>query len=207
MSVRAEHAAVVLAAGGSARLGRPKQLLSRAGETLVHRAVRLAGATRPARLLVVAGARHATIAAAVADLDCEVVWNADWANGLSSSLRCAAQALHDHHGPVLLLGCDQPALAAEHLQRLLQLAKRRASGCAASVQGAGVGSPAVVTAEVLRSAETLTGNHGLSRHLNALPHSAVARLDAPELQFDINTEADVLLAIERGWLDPSQARP
>lgn len=206
MSVRAGHAAVVLAAGGSARLGRPKQLLTRAGETLVHRAVRLAAATRPTRLLVVAGARHPTIAAAVADLDCEVVWNADWANGLSSSLRCAAQALHDHHGPVLLLGCDQPALAAEHLQRLLQLAARRASGCAATVHGAGVGSPAVVTAAVLRGAE-LAGDHGLGRHLNALPGGAVSRMDAPELQFDINTEADVLLAIERGWLDPSQAHP
>ncbi|HJW46199.1 MAG TPA: nucleotidyltransferase family protein [Lysobacter sp.] len=206
MSVRAEHAAVVLAGGGSARLGRPKQLLTRAGETLVHRAVRLAGATRPARLLVVAGARHPTIAAAVADLDCEVVWNADWANGLSSSLRCAAQALHDHRGPVLLLGCDQPALAAEHLQHLLQLATRRASGCAATVHGAGVGSPAVVTAAVLRGAE-LAGDHGLGRLLNALPGGAVSRMDAPELQFDINTEADVLLAIERGWLDPSQARP
>jgi molybdenum cofactor cytidylyltransferase len=180
-------------------------LLSRGGETLVHRAVRFARATRPARLLVVAGARHPTIAAAVADLDCEVVWNADWASGLASSLRCAAQALYDHHGPVLLLGCDQPALAAEHLQRLLQLATRRASGCAATVHGAGVGSPAVVTGAVLRVTE-FAGDHGLGRYLSALPDGAVSRMDAPELQFDINTEADVLLAIERGWLDPPQAR-
>ena len=36
------HVAVVLAAGGSTRLGRPKQLLTRDGETLVHRAARLA---------------------------------------------------------------------------------------------------------------------------------------------------------------------
>ena len=36
------HVAVVLAAGGSTRLGRPKQLLTRDGEALVHRAARLA---------------------------------------------------------------------------------------------------------------------------------------------------------------------
>ena len=52
------HDAVVLAAGGSRRLGQPKQLLTRDGETLVHRGVRLAMETAPRRLLVIVAGKR-----------------------------------------------------------------------------------------------------------------------------------------------------
>jgi len=71
------HVAIVLAAGGSRRLGRPKQLLTRDGETLVHRAVRLASATQPQRLLLVIGAHAVEMREAVADLAVEILVNND----------------------------------------------------------------------------------------------------------------------------------
>ena len=68
--MKVAHAAVVLAAGGSTRLGRPKQLLTRDGETLVHRAARLAIATGATRVLVVTGAQRGEQAADEADGEC-----------------------------------------------------------------------------------------------------------------------------------------
>ena len=85
--------AVVLAAGGSTRLGRPKQLLTREGETLVHRAARLALASGASRVLVVVGAKADDVARAVSDLTVECVVNAQWRTGLAGSVRIAAEAL------------------------------------------------------------------------------------------------------------------
>ena len=84
------HVAVVLAAGGSRRLGQPKQLLKRDGETLVHRAVRLALETKPQRVLLVVGGHAQAMRDAVADLEVEVVMNAGWEEGLASSVRAAS---------------------------------------------------------------------------------------------------------------------
>ena len=120
------HVAVVLAAGGSRRLGQPKQLLKRDGETLVHRAVRLALETKPQRVLLVVGGHAQAMRDAVADLDVEVVMNTGWEEGLASSVRVAAAALAgDHratHQPLAIdhdrvvlgqLGADARALAVD----------------------------------------------------------------------------------------------
>ena len=157
------HAAIVLAAGGSLRLGRSKQLLVRGGETLVHRALRLAMATTPVRLAVVLGAHEAAIRASCADVHAEYLHNGKWRSGLASSLRCAAAALADHAGPVLVLACDQPALELAHLRSLLDGAAVAVSRCAATRQGEAFGIPAVITSTMLQRAGELSGNLGFGR--------------------------------------------
>lgn len=195
------HAVIVLAAGGSRRLGRPKQLLLRDGETLVHRTARLALDTAPDRLLVVCGGYAEEVGAAVQDLPIELLINTNWQDGLGSSLRVAASALARHPGPTLILSCDQPALDASHLHRLLDLAQDTPSGCGATVHGERIGIPVVVSALVLRTAYSLRGDHGLGEVLNAFPREGLATMVAPELQDDLDTEDDVAAAVTKGWLD------
>ena len=195
------HLAVVLAAGGSRRLGQPKQLLKREGETLVHRAVRMALATQPARVLLVVGGDADAVRAAVADLDVEVVFNAAWEEGLASSVRAAAVALAGSQARCLLLGCDQPALQMSHLRALLEGASVSDSACAATVHGDALGIPVVVTTSVLAEARELVGDRGLRAVLQRMPRESIHVLEASELQFDLDTPADVQTAIERGWLD------
>jgi molybdenum cofactor cytidylyltransferase len=196
------HAAVVLAAGGSSRLGRPKQLLQCDGETLVHRAVRLAMLTRPRRMLLVTGAESEAVAAAVGGVAVEEVHNREWAQGLASSVQCAATALHGFDGPVLLLACDQPALEFEHLRALLHHATSGKADCAATLHGDALGIPVVVPAAMLAQASELHGDRGLGGHLTRMARTDVWRLDAPELMLDIDDEADVTAAVMRGLLDP-----
>lgn len=199
------HAAIVLAAGGSRRLGTPKQLLIRDGETLVHRAVRHASATQPRRLVVVVGGDRYEVLRALADLDGERVFNPQWQDGLASSLRHAAQALAGHDGPVLILGCDQPALEALHLRQLLEGAAGAASGCAATVHGTTLGSPAVITAAMLQEANRLNGDRGFGSRLAGLSDNSVWHFAAPELQLDIDDAEDQRAAIALGLLDRPDA--
>lgn len=198
------HAAVVLAAGASRRLGRPKQLLTRDGETLLHRAARLAAASGAARTVVVLGARRETMQAALLGLPVQIVFNPDWEQGLSSSLRAAAQALGDFAGAVLVLGCDQPALDAAHLTALVAGAAQSSVACAATAHDQALGVPALISPALWRQSTALHGDRGFGAALAQQPPGAVWRLRAAELQWDLDTPADIAAAIERGWIDAVQ---
>lgn len=194
------HVAVVLAAGGSTRLGRPKQLLTRDGETLVHHAARLALASGAARVWVIVGAHADDVVAAVRDLPVECLVNPRWNEGLAGSVRVAVDALAAHDHATLLLTCDQPALDLAHLQALLAAAPAAPSGSAATRFGDRVGVPAVVAPTMLRAARDLQGDRGLRDVLNAAGTGVIA-CDASVLGVDIDTLEDVAEAVSRGWLD------
>lgn len=198
----AAPAAVVLAAGGSTRLGHPKQLLTRDGETLVHRTARLAMESGAARVHVVCGAQAAAIRKALDGLPVECIDNPHWQEGMAGSLRAAAATLSPYPVPALVLACDQPALEAAHLAALLRAARDASSGCAATRHGERLGIPAVLSPEVLRTAGGLRGDRGFRDALNAVPREAIGVCDAGDLALDIDTPEDMALAVARGWLDP-----
>ena len=79
--------AVVLAAGGSRRLGKPKQLVRRHGQSLVRRTVTAALGAGCAPVVVVLGAHADAVRVALAGLDVVTLVNPDWRTGLASSLR------------------------------------------------------------------------------------------------------------------------
>lgn len=194
------HAVVVLAAGGSSRLGRPKQLLTRNGETLVHRTVRLALETSPAQVLVVVGANGDAITAAIADVACEVVCNHQWQSGLAGSLRTAGVHLALDAQDVLVLVCDQARLERHHLDALLDGARVTETGCAATVHGDALGVPALVPRDWFTSMQA-DGDRGFGARLGQLRAVGMYQLQAPELEADIDTVQDLASAQRQGWLD------
>lgn len=199
--MKPQHVALVLAAGGSTRLGQPKQLLTREGETLVHRAARMAIESGALQTFVVTGADADAITGAVRDLSCETLDNPRWSQGLSSSLRRAAQCITQGAASVLVLGCDQPALDGAHLAVLLQ-ASRDATACAAATTyGDDPGIPAVLPRDWFNDADELAGDRGFRERLHALG-TTLARIEAPRsLALDIDTPADLQQARELGLID------
>ncbi len=116
---------VVLAAGRSTRMGRPKQLIEIDGLPLVAHAVRAAAGARLDDVVVVTGAEHERVAAAVLAVAprCRVVENAGFALGLSTSVRAGIAAAPDAAEAVALLLGDEPAVEAgiiEVFQQRLQ---------------------------------------------------------------------------------------
>ena len=194
------HAVVVLAAGGSTRLGQPTQLLTRDGETLLHRAVRLALETSPTQVLVVVGANADSIATAVADLDCEVVSNSEWQSGMAGSLHGAGANLQAGVQRVLVLVCDQPALERRHLDALLEGASAIEAGCAATVHDDALGVPAVVPRGWFESMQA-TGDRGFGARLGQQRAASIFELDAPYLGMDIDSREDLAKARQLGWID------
>jgi CTP:molybdopterin cytidylyltransferase MocA len=108
---------IVLAAGDSSRLGRPKQTIVFEGETLLDRAVRISRAAGAAETIVVVGAFVSEIRKACRLEACAVVENINWMNGMGTSIRLGIRSLRDVQGS-LILTCDMPAVTAAHLQML-----------------------------------------------------------------------------------------
>ncbi|RCK73864.1 MAG: CTP:molybdopterin cytidylyltransferase [Anaerolineae bacterium] len=120
LAVHETIAGVVLAAGASSRFGKPKPLLIWRGETLVHRAARLALEAGLQPVIVVCGAEGNAVAEAVADLPVAVVQNPDWSGGQSTSIKAALHTLGEKSGGAIFLLVDQPFISLPLLQALLE---------------------------------------------------------------------------------------
>ena len=153
MTSQRSIAAIVLAAGGSTRLGRPKQLLAFRGQPLVRRATMAALDAGCGPVVVVVGSSAAPVTAALDGLAVSVVHNAAWASGMGSSLRLGATAVlaagPGVEGAVVVL-CDQPHLSADVLDRLISEWTASARPMAASAYGGTFGPPCCFSREVLQ---------------------------------------------------------
>ena len=113
-------AIVILAAGTSSRLGRPKQLLELDGEPLIRWTVRHAIAARAHEAVLVVGSRGDEIALAAGDCGQRTVLNPDFAHGQSTSMVAGIQALGDHADAVIMMLGDQPTVRPSLLNRLIE---------------------------------------------------------------------------------------
>jgi molybdenum cofactor cytidylyltransferase len=119
--VKPHITALVLAAGGSTRMGGDHKLLCCVGgEPLVRRAARAALESACGRVIVVTGADAARVEAALAGLAVTLVRNEDWRDGLSSSLRCGLVAAGTGTDGALVHLADMPAVAARDIDRLIE---------------------------------------------------------------------------------------
>jgi len=183
-------AAVVLAAGGSARLGRPKQLVPIDGEPLVRRAARAAldAGCRP--VAVVLGAESDSVGAAVADLPVLPVSNPDWAAGVGTSIACGMRAAAAHRpAGCVVLPCDQPRLTACVLAGLIERFRRGDARAVACAYGGTVGTPVLFAPALFDRLQALTGDSGAKRLLRGCAPLPV--VDFPGGELDIDTDADL----------------
>lgn len=112
-------AAIVLAAGGSTRMGRPKLLLPWQGEALIRWPVKVALEAGLSPVIVVTGAYAREVTTEVEGLEVHLVHNADWKAGQSTSVRCGILALPKETEAVVILLGDQPQLPVSLVQKLV----------------------------------------------------------------------------------------
>jgi len=212
-------AGVLLAAGGSRRLGSPKQLLTMNGVTLVERAARQLLDAGCSPVLVVVGAHADKMRDAVSMLSLTCVENAHWERGMGTSIAAAVTALHDvrfaHTSAVLIATCDMPTVTVEHLQSLLATSNRGAQRVASaygsayasasagpdspSERGPIRGIPAVLPRADWPALAALDGDQG-ARDL--LRDTGTLTVSLPSGQFDLDTPSDVAAWRTAGGASP-----
>jgi molybdenum cofactor cytidylyltransferase len=109
---------LVLAAGGSSRLGRPKQLLPYGSGTLLDHVLETARECAFDQLLCVVGGGADDVLSGVDFSGVEVVENPDFGEGCSSSIAAAMRAVEPRAEVLVLMLGDQPGVAASSVAAL-----------------------------------------------------------------------------------------
>lgn len=179
--------AVVLAAGGSQRMGQNKLLLPLGGKPLVAHAVDAALGSQADAVWVVLGAQAPEVRAVLADRPVRFLYNRSWPEGLSSSIRRALDGPPGHGAAVLFLAGDMPFVPPHHLDRLI--ARYRASGAPAvwsRAEGA-CGIPALFDARLFPALRALRGDVGGRALLGTLQPQEAEEVESPAFLGDIDT--------------------
>jgi CTP:molybdopterin cytidylyltransferase MocA/Tfp pilus assembly protein PilF len=188
-------AAIILAAGGSSRLGQPKQLLRIDGQSFVRRTAIAAIDAGCGPIVVVLGAAAPDVAPELDGLPVRVVINDGWAGGMGTSLRAGAAAALVANpslvGAVVLL-CDQPRITAAVVERLVtawQQGGKPMAACAYDI--ATFGPPCCFSRNVFDRFATLSDESGAKALLRADP-SAVELVPWPDGRIDIDTPEQLI---------------
>jgi CTP:molybdopterin cytidylyltransferase MocA len=179
----------VLAAGGSRRLGTPKQLVLHRGRPLLEAVTAATCAAPVARVAVVLGSGAAEIAGCLSSLDVDLLVNRQWQLGLASSIRCATfWAMARNAAALVLVSGDQPHLDAQHVSALLA-AHHAAGRAVASVYSGVRGVPALFPHSYFPRLLELRGDMGAARLLR--DSDVVDEVPWPAGAFDVDQPADV----------------
>lgn len=154
---------VLLAAGASKRMGRPKQLLPVHGRTLVRHVAELVLRAPVSPVVVVVGADAKKIEPALAGLPVQITLNPSWSEGLGSSLRVgvdAALELDPKLQGLIVALADQPGLPPNHLEKLVSRFRQGGCSLVASQTGMNLVPPVLFGAEWFPRLRILTGDSG-----------------------------------------------
>jgi molybdenum cofactor cytidylyltransferase len=179
---------LVLAAGGSARLGRPKQLLPYRGATLLDAVLDTARACGFDQLLVTLGGAADEVREAVDLGGAEVVVNDAYGSGCSSSIAAAVGSLHPRSDVLVLLLGDQPGVSPAVVRALLD--GRGAAPLAVCRYDDGRGHPFAFARTTFGELATLHGDKAVWKLLEQRAASvAEVRVPGP-IPLDVDTWDD-----------------
>ena len=194
-------AGVVLAAGGSSRLGRPKQLLPIGGEPLLRHTLRAMLNSALDDVVVVVGHEAEAVRAAIADLPVRVVRNPDYALGQSTSVIAGLGALTPTTEAAIFLLGDQPGTRPEVIDALITTWRATHAPIVAPQYTGGIGNPVLFAPSVFPELLTLKGDRGARSIVRA--YQRQGRLEIVPIGHpappDVDTESDyaaLLIATE-----------
>ena len=191
---------LVLAAGSSTRLGRPKQLLAYRGGTLLGATLEVARRAPLDQVVVALGGPVDEIRWAVDLRDLDVVEVASSAGGCSASIVAALGAVDPGaEGVVLLLG-DQPGVRPEVVGTLISAARGAAFGAVRYQDGRG--HPLWIGREAFGELGALHGDKAVWKLLDEAGRSVVEVDEATPVPPDVDTWEDyeALVALDRANL-------
>jgi molybdenum cofactor cytidylyltransferase len=183
--------AIVLAAGESKRMGRPKQLLPYGRGTILAQVVDNLLASAADEVIVVLGHRMMDITGTLAGRPVKLAVNPRYEEGMSTSIVAGLKAAApEAQGYMLVMG-DQPAVDRRTIDRLIAEYNGRGRGIVVPVYRGRRGNPVIFAAgykpELLAVQGDIGGRDIVSRHPDDVLEVAV---DSPGVVSDIDTPED-----------------
>ena len=177
--------AIVLAAGESKRMGRPKQLLEWRGRPLLQHALESLINSAVDEIILVLGHEADRIREALPALPIKIVINPDYQQGMASSLRRGLLATDRSSEAFLVLLADQPGIGPEIVNTIIRSFRQAdpKRGLVRPVYRGRRGHPVLIGAQYRKEALRLTGDVGARQIL----------MNHPEDILEVEMESDVIL--------------
>jgi molybdenum cofactor cytidylyltransferase len=187
---------VVLAAGYSERLGKPKALARIHGVCLLRRTLLLAAAVGTDQILAIVPPRSARYRAEARRIEVRFVENHARAVGISSSVRLAT-ARARFSNALLFLPVDLAQLNVRDLKRLIASWRHSPQRITATAFGGSGGIPLILPRRYYRHVAELQGDAGLRRLLDHMPGLPLRRVNIAAAAFDVDTPQQLSRARQR----------
>jgi molybdenum cofactor cytidylyltransferase len=179
---------LVLAAGSSARLGRPKQLLPYRDSTLLEHVIDTARASPIDQLIVALGGSAGEVLERVDMRTAEVVLNEAHADGCSSSIAAALPRIHPAAEVLVLLLGDQPGVTAASVRAVVH--GRGGAPVAVCLYDDGRGHPFAFARSMFDELAQLHGDKGVWKLLDRRPELVREVRIAGPIPADVDTLED-----------------
>ncbi|MBC6366187.1 NTP transferase domain-containing protein [Algoriphagus sp. AK58] len=185
-------AIILLAAGSSSRLGRPKQLIEFQGKKLIQKAIEEAQKSKSDSLVVVLGWNPELIKSGFGSMKIPFVINENWEEGMASSMQSGLRFLveKEHPDQVILMLVDQPFVDADLLNSLILEKEKSGKGVVACSYSDTLGVPAIFDRAYFDEMLSLQGSEGAKKVIMK-NRADVFAVDFPLGAVDLDTEEDL----------------
>lgn len=182
---------IILAAGQSSRMGKPKQQLQYQGNSLLQHTVNIALQSPYRPVIVVLGAFADDIVPTIAPKPIDVIINTQWEEGMASSIRAGIDYLQKTQGvgSALVMLCDQPHVSSKLLNDMLRKKKQSGKGIVACAYNNTTGVPVLFDQKYFPELLLVTGQEGAKKILSIHPDD-ITTIDFPLGAVDIDTMDD-----------------
>jgi molybdenum cofactor cytidylyltransferase len=183
---------VVLAAGGSTRMGRPKQLVDLDGRPLLAHVLAAVEEAPVDRVVVALGGAAGEVLERVGLGRAEPLVVGGWAAGMGHVLASALASAGSGWGAVVVLLGDQPLVSGRAVARLVEAWRSGAGPVVTATYGGRPGHPKLFDRRLLPDLLRLTGDTG-ARDLVAAHPEWVSQVEVGDLgsDADVDVEADL----------------
>lgn len=183
---------LILAAGAASRMKLAKMLLPFGESNILASIVEEVKAIKPANICLVTGYHHEAIKKSIPELDLNILFNAQWQEGMSVSIKLGMASLLQKDpelDSVMILVSDQPYINREFLRTMITESADRGKGIVAAQYEGINGTPVLFSKAYFKDLQKLTGDKGARVILQAHQED-VATLDFPMGALDIDTPED-----------------
>ncbi|SNS48816.1 molybdenum cofactor cytidylyltransferase [Belliella buryatensis] len=186
--IKLKTGVILLAAGNSERLGRPKQLLKFEGKTLLERSISSILKSKIDELVIVLGGNADEIQSQVDLSSFSLLINHDYELGMASSMKLGLSYLIDNYAidQVLIILCDQPFVNEKLINQFFAVKEK---GIVACTYGNTIGVPALFDSKYFEELLSLENNEGAKKIILKHLHDCdLIKFDLGSI--DIDTEED-----------------
>ena len=190
--------AIILAAGGSTRMGRPKQLLQFKGQSLLRRATSVAIDAGCDPVVVVVGNDSPMMLAELDGLSVHAIENSDWPRGIGTSIRSGVRellSLRPATTASFIHLCDQPLVTPATFAKLFDARTDSGKPVCVCTYADTIGPPVLVDRTLFPALLELPDHAGAKKIWTDHPQN-VCTVTCPEAALDMDTPEDLQKIID-----------